>query len=429
MPIEPISTVATIIAFIDAIQKIKGTIDKVSENKGRFRQIKKEIIRELTELETFCLNRHGSLDENEAKELKQGLDSLRNDLIHVAECTERYLNRSTTGVLASATAGAKAWLGRRGIEREVVRLEKHIQTCHMRFLTSTSARTEHTVIVHHLENRTRMENLDDMLSHIIIRNYSPVQPTLEQPIEPPLVEAPVRMKDGLSIGPAAELDLLELLKHGLGSIGGSVEGPMKGSFEPPPALEFDTLPNRNTSNSLNRGGTHHVRREGAADEYPKYASVLEDRNLRMAKARVKESLVAVIFALVNFLCCLISLLWYTGRDPKDVLERVAHVVAVISGRGHPGEKNGRKRVSSDHEDRRSRKGGHVSRKALREKRTKQRQAANELVPPKVIPGHNASSGQVDLVRTGRREKPRVRSQRRKHNLKATTGPVSSPLPD
>ncbi|KAL0948492.1 hypothetical protein HGRIS_011058 [Hohenbuehelia grisea] len=173
---DPLSLGASILAFVDAAQKLKETFDKVGQNKLKSRQLVSDAIRGLIDLENLLHNSRNIVGA-EADELRDSLDLLRGDLETVQRRCSKFFSTQERGSLSTIKLHVKGWLKRGDVEEEIAGLEKHIRSSYYRFLvlTSTSTqvtalRTEQRLVVHHQEHSEQLTRLETAFERMVINN-------------------------------------------------------------------------------------------------------------------------------------------------------------------------------------------------------------------------------------------------------------------
>ncbi|KAF9488676.1 hypothetical protein BDN71DRAFT_1435965 [Pleurotus eryngii] len=145
---DPLSIASSIITFIDTAQKLKETFVK-----QRLNELEDGILRELSDLELFCRNRHPALNSTAALELKTAIDELQTTRESIQCKVEMHIVTRSNRLLSSVTSSAKGWWQHNAIETDVVYLEKCLRSIRLRLL--------------HLD---RLEHVEDLVSYMLLPN-------------------------------------------------------------------------------------------------------------------------------------------------------------------------------------------------------------------------------------------------------------------
>ncbi|KAL0953059.1 hypothetical protein HGRIS_007260 [Hohenbuehelia grisea] len=160
---DPLSLAASIVSFIDASDKMKTTLAEVADHKANVRQAMDEISQDLSEIVRFCQNRHQALNADEITDLKASIDDLRSTLMDVHIRGEAV----RVGHIGGLLARTRARFSQNNIEADILRLWRHVRACRLRFLTSTSVRTEHNVVVLGREQSDRLAHLETLVVQVL----------------------------------------------------------------------------------------------------------------------------------------------------------------------------------------------------------------------------------------------------------------------
>ncbi|KAL0958536.1 hypothetical protein HGRIS_000676 [Hohenbuehelia grisea] len=163
---DPISLASSFVGFVDAAVKLKETLSKVVENNVRLRQIKSNVLHELTALERFCCSQISSWDMDEAGEVTTALNELKTNLLDVQARCEMYLASDP----AHMPIRIKSWFKRNSIATDIHHLERGIRSCRFRFMAASFARIEYKVIVSQQESRNRLDHIEDLVACMLIQN-------------------------------------------------------------------------------------------------------------------------------------------------------------------------------------------------------------------------------------------------------------------
>ncbi|KAL0960157.1 hypothetical protein HGRIS_011792 [Hohenbuehelia grisea] len=169
---DPLSITASTLAFLEAAIKIKESIELVSHNRKRLRQLAGEVLRGISDIQEVCERHQSNEDMDGADELRDALDELSGNLFRVMRRCEKlsskYCEYSTP--LGKLGASLNAWLNRRDVEADLHSLKDQVQAWHIRFLTFSVARMERRALVWHHEDQARAHQLEGLISRMLLEN-------------------------------------------------------------------------------------------------------------------------------------------------------------------------------------------------------------------------------------------------------------------
>ncbi|KAJ7502518.1 hypothetical protein B0H11DRAFT_1854697 [Mycena galericulata] len=189
-PITATTTLITLATFIKDLievgQSIKESIEKVSENRRRIRELTNDVLRSLVDLANLT---RGHEDAYQAPALLGALGDLKADMLYVLETCRKISPVERSPGFRGIRSQIKAWRKRDEVEREIRRLKEHVINCIMKFTAfstarneqrtariedisldhvNTTLRVEQTVVVSHTENQVRLRRLEGMVAQVLL---------------------------------------------------------------------------------------------------------------------------------------------------------------------------------------------------------------------------------------------------------------------
>ncbi|KAL0952476.1 hypothetical protein HGRIS_006740 [Hohenbuehelia grisea] len=171
------------ISLVEVAHKIKETIDKVSENRTRLRQLAADVVKGIVDIQEFCETHRRVQDVSGARELQDALDSVSRELHYVLRRCEKVYARYGGSRFGKARANFSAWFNRDEIVTDIVRLKEQVQSCHLRFISFSSARTEQNVLLLLYEHRARARQIDSLIPGLLTGNEASTSTHLFAPID------------------------------------------------------------------------------------------------------------------------------------------------------------------------------------------------------------------------------------------------------
>ncbi|KAJ7933972.1 hypothetical protein B0H13DRAFT_2262796 [Mycena leptocephala] len=152
-PITVTSTLITLSTFIKDLielgQSIQSSIEKVSENRRRIRELTKDVLRTLADLANLTW---GQEDTFQVPALLSALGNLKAVGSHI-----------------------KVWMKRDDLEKKIGHLKEHVNKCYLQFTAFSAARIEHTtlrveqtLIVNSVENQVKLRRLEGMVARLLL---------------------------------------------------------------------------------------------------------------------------------------------------------------------------------------------------------------------------------------------------------------------
>ncbi|KAF7346581.1 Tetratricopeptide repeat family [Mycena sanguinolenta] len=188
-PITATTTIITLATFIKDLievgQNIQRSIEMVSENRRRIRDLTNDIVRTLVEIANLT---RGKEDTFQAPALLSALGNLKQDMLYVLSACNRIAPSERPG-FRGFRSQIKAWMKREDIEAEIRRLKEHVNKCHVQFTAisvariersttriedialdsiNTHLRVEQRLIGHHVENRAMLQRVQGMMAQVLI---------------------------------------------------------------------------------------------------------------------------------------------------------------------------------------------------------------------------------------------------------------------
>ncbi|KAJ7646577.1 hypothetical protein FB45DRAFT_1051243 [Roridomyces roridus] len=188
-PITATTTIITLATFIKDLievgQSIRESIEKVSENRRRLRELVNDILRSLADIANLT---RGHDDEYMAPALLAALGDLKADLLHVLDiCLEMQpRKKAASSKFRGFGSQVKMWMKRDKMESEIRRLREHVMSCYIKFTAFSTARIEqkvesaagasvestlrleHRAVVHHAENQGRLRHIEGMMARVLL---------------------------------------------------------------------------------------------------------------------------------------------------------------------------------------------------------------------------------------------------------------------
>ncbi|KAL0952554.1 hypothetical protein HGRIS_006810 [Hohenbuehelia grisea] len=161
---DPLSS----LTLLEVAHKIKETIEKVGQNRTKLRQLASDVVCGIADIQEFCDAHREVHDVARARELRDALDSLTREFHSVLRRCERLSSQRGNTRFAKARASVSAWLNRDEIENDIIRLKEHVQACHIRFISFSSARTEQNVLLLLYEHRARTRQIDELIPDLLM---------------------------------------------------------------------------------------------------------------------------------------------------------------------------------------------------------------------------------------------------------------------
>ncbi|KAJ7502528.1 hypothetical protein B0H11DRAFT_2223436 [Mycena galericulata] len=155
-PISITTTIITLATFIKDLievgQSIKESIEKVSENRRRIRELANDVLRSLADLANLTRGRE---DVYQAPALLGALGDLKADMLHVLETCRKFSPVGRSPGFRRFGSQLNVWMKRDEIEAEIRRLKEHVINCYIKFTAFSTARTEQ-----------RTARIDETTAHI-----------------------------------------------------------------------------------------------------------------------------------------------------------------------------------------------------------------------------------------------------------------------
>ncbi|KAJ7141020.1 hypothetical protein C8R44DRAFT_846924 [Mycena epipterygia] len=202
-PITATTTIITLATFIkdliDLGQSIKESIEKVTENRRRIRDLTNEILHTLPDLANLS---RGHEDEFEAPALLSALGNLKADMLHVLSTCRKISPAERSPGLRGLGVQIKVWIKRDDVEAEIKHLKEHVNQCYSKFTVrpvhptwntcayecqafsaariemttariedhavNTTLRVEQTLILNNAENQVRLQRLEGMMAQVLL---------------------------------------------------------------------------------------------------------------------------------------------------------------------------------------------------------------------------------------------------------------------
>ncbi|KAJ6594559.1 hypothetical protein B0H19DRAFT_1366402 [Mycena capillaripes] len=189
-PITATTTLITLASFIKDLielgQSIKRSIEKVSENRRRIRDLTDDVLHTLADLANLT---RGHEDTFGAPALLSALGNLKEDMLHVLSICRKISPAERGPGFGGLKTQIKAWVNRDDIEKKIGRLKEHVNKCYLQFTTFSTARIEQTtvrvedtalrtekntlrveqrLIVDHVENQVRLRRLEGLMAQLLL---------------------------------------------------------------------------------------------------------------------------------------------------------------------------------------------------------------------------------------------------------------------
>ncbi|KAL0959738.1 hypothetical protein HGRIS_011429 [Hohenbuehelia grisea] len=162
---DPLSVSVSVLALVEAAQKIKELVDKVGHNRARLRQLAGDVVHDIADIQEFCQVHYELQNTIGAQDLREGLENVARELSYVLHRCEKFSQHGT-----KMRGKLMAWINRNDIEADIVRLKDRVQACHTRFLSFSSARTEQNVLLLLYEHRCRTQQLGQLVPSMLLEN-------------------------------------------------------------------------------------------------------------------------------------------------------------------------------------------------------------------------------------------------------------------
>ncbi|KAL0959736.1 hypothetical protein HGRIS_011427 [Hohenbuehelia grisea] len=193
---DPISITAFAIGLVDIASKVKDSIDKVAQNHTRLSQLADDVLRGMTDIKDFCDAHDKTQALAGATELRGALNAVATELNRAYKRCKIPELRATRTPFAKVLSKLSAWLNRAEIEADISRLREEVQTCHLRFISFSSARNERNILLVLHDQRVMMRQVDRLFQQMLLEN----RPTEMNP--PPAASfASLQLFDYLDGGP------------------------------------------------------------------------------------------------------------------------------------------------------------------------------------------------------------------------------------
>ncbi|TFK44277.1 hypothetical protein BDQ12DRAFT_730351 [Crucibulum laeve] len=170
---DPISISSAIVTVVDIGRKIKNSIDKVTQNRQRLRELTGDVVQTLSDLENLS-KRHESVLEG-VSELEESLRRVQTEISYVHTRCQKMMPRSSTNQLSVVKAKVKAWHMRDDIESDIIRLKERVQSCYAQFTAFTAARVEHTsiriehtLLIQGTESQSNLRRLEILMTRMLL---------------------------------------------------------------------------------------------------------------------------------------------------------------------------------------------------------------------------------------------------------------------
>ncbi|KAL0960040.1 hypothetical protein HGRIS_011688 [Hohenbuehelia grisea] len=166
------------ITLLEVAAKVKETIEKVGQNRARLRQLAADVESGIADIHRFCGAHRMAQDVSGARELHDALNSVSRELHYVLRRCEKISAQHGRTRFSKVRANVSAWLNRDEIENDIIRLKEQVQTCHLRFISFSSARTEHNVLLLLYEHRARARQIDGLVPGLLLSDEASNLPQL-----------------------------------------------------------------------------------------------------------------------------------------------------------------------------------------------------------------------------------------------------------
>ncbi|KAJ6493824.1 hypothetical protein DFH09DRAFT_357189 [Mycena vulgaris] len=189
-PITATTAIVTLATFIkdliDVGQSIKRSIDKVSENRRRIRDLTDDILRVLAEMAELSRKQAG---QSHAPALLSALGDLKADMLYVLSACRKISPAQPSPGIRSFGSQIKVWIKRDDIEAKIRRLKEHVNKCYLEFTAfsavrieqtttrinatahrteDTTLRVEQTLIANHVENQVKLKQLEGLMARVLL---------------------------------------------------------------------------------------------------------------------------------------------------------------------------------------------------------------------------------------------------------------------
>ncbi|KAJ8519272.1 hypothetical protein ONZ45_g3771 [Pleurotus djamor] len=170
---DPLSIAGTVFSFVDIAKQIKASVGKVAKTRRSMRTTSDDILADLNALHNFCETHKLALED--AVELKDSLDGLKSQLMHVSTRCNRVFEPPSPTVLGRVKHALRTWKNGDSIESDVKRLKESVKASMSRIQLYVSARSEMAVVqtsqnmvILRSDLRTHMTRVDALFGKKII---------------------------------------------------------------------------------------------------------------------------------------------------------------------------------------------------------------------------------------------------------------------
>ncbi|KAJ7920674.1 hypothetical protein B0H13DRAFT_1986677, partial [Mycena leptocephala] len=196
-PITATTTLITLATFTTDLiklgQDLMASIEKVSDNRRRLRDLTNEVLRTLADLANLTRGHDGTFG---TPALLTALGNVKGHMLHIREECQRISSSECGPTFRRARNRIKLWWNRDEIEAEIRRLKERVNDCYIQFMVfsvsrteftsvriertagriedialqavNTSLRVEQTLITNTLENQPRLQRLQGMMTGFLL---------------------------------------------------------------------------------------------------------------------------------------------------------------------------------------------------------------------------------------------------------------------
>ncbi|KAL0955755.1 hypothetical protein HGRIS_001970 [Hohenbuehelia grisea] len=161
---DVLSTVALVVQIC---HKLKQSVDKVAQNRRRLKELVDDVAEELADFEKV-LQSLFPVDHAGPTDLRDSLDHLLQELRRILDACQSLATVPKRRYLVLVRSRFHSWKMRDDVEEDILRLREKIKTCRSRFTSTSSARTEHSVLVLTSEHRAHMNRVEGLVSRLLV---------------------------------------------------------------------------------------------------------------------------------------------------------------------------------------------------------------------------------------------------------------------